>query len=316
PESGRHLARRRGGVVVTVGLASVGARRRALAYLELTKPRISLLVMVTAVPALLLAAGGFPDPLVFWGTLAGTMIAAGSAASFNHYVDRDIDALMRRTAARPLPSGVLPPHHALVVGFALALLAWGTLVLCANTLAAVIAMASIVYYAVIYSKWLKRRTPQNIVIGGAAGASAPLVAWAAVSGRVDLPAVLLAAIVFLWTPPHFWALSLYRRDDYLRANLPMLPVTHGEDETRRQILLYSLVMVTVTLAVAPLGGSGPLYVLPAAALGGLFIYYAARLRRAASTQHAVRLFRYSILYLFLLFVFLAADVAVRTLGGA
>ena len=301
---------------MSVALPSVGARRRALAYLELTKPRISLLVMVTAVPALLLAAGGFPDPVVFWGTLAGTVIAAGSAASFNHFVDRDIDRLMRRTAARPLPSGVLPPHHALVLGFALAAVAWATLVLSANMLAAVIAMASIAYYTVIYSMWLKRRTPQNIVIGGGAGASAPLIAWAAVSGRIDLTAVLLAAIVFLWTPPHFWALSLYRRDDYLRAKLPMLPVTHGEDETRRQILLYSLAMVTVTLAVAPLGGSGPLYVVPAAVLGGLFIHYAARLRRSASTPHAVRLFRYSILYLFLLFVLMAADVAVRTLSGA
>jgi len=301
---------------MSVALASVAARRRALAYLELTKPRIGLLVMVTAVPALLLAAGGFPDPTLFWGTLAGTVLAAGSAASFNHFVDRDIDAMMRRTAMRPLPSGVLPPHHALVVGFVLAALAWVTLVLCANILAAGIAMASIVYYAVIYSMWLKRRTPQNIVIGGGAGASAPLIAWAAVSGRVDLPAILLAGIIFLWTPPHFWALSLYRRDDYLRANLPMLPVTHGEDETRRQILLYSLVMVPVTLAVALLGGSGPLYSLPAAVLGGLFIYYAVRLRREATIPHAVRLFRYSILYLFLLFVLMAADVAVRTLGGA
>ena len=301
---------------MSVALASVGAKRRALAYLELTKPRIGLLVTVTAVPALLLAAGGFPDPVLFWGTLAGTVFAAGSAASFNHFVDRDIDAMMRRTAMRPLPSGVLPPHHALVVGFVLAGLAWGTLVQCANALAAGIAMASIVYYAVIYSIWLKRRTPQNIVIGGGAGASAPLIAWAAVSGRVDLPAILLAGIIFLWTPPHFWALSLYRRDDYLRANLPMLPVTHGEDETRRQILLYSLVMVPVTLAVALLGGSGPLYSVPAAVLGGFFIYYAVRLRRSRSTPHAVRLFRYSILYLFLLFVLMAADVAVRTLGVA
>ncbi len=299
---------------MSVALASVGARRRALAYLELTKPRISLLVMVTAVPALLLAAGGFPDPVLFWGTLAGTVLAAGSAASFNHYVDRDIDALMHRTAMRPLPSGLLPPHHALVVGFTLAALAWVTLVACANALAAGIAMASIVYYAVIYSLWLKRRTPQNIVIGGGAGASAPLIAWAAVSGRIELPAIVLAAIVFLWTPPHFWALSLYRRDDYLRANLPMLPVTHGEAETRRQILLYSLVLVPVTLAVAPLAGSGPTYWVPAGVLGGLFLFYAFRLWRSASTPHAVRLFRFSILYLFLLFVLMAADVVVRTFG--
>ncbi len=299
---------------MSVALESIGARRRALAYLELTKPRISMLVMVTAVPALLLAEGGFPEPLRFWGTLLGTVLASGSAASFNHYVDRDIDALMHRTAMRPLPSGVLPPHHALVVGFTLAALAWVTLVACANALAAGIAMASIVYYAVVYSLWLKRRTPQNIVIGGGAGASAPLIAWAAISGRVDLPAILLAGIVFLWTPPHFWALSLYRRDDYLRANLPMLPVTHGEAETRRQILLYSLVLVPVTLVVAPVAGSGPIYWVPAALLGGLFLFYAWRLWRSPSTPFAIRLFRYSILYLFLLFVVMAVDVAVRTIG--
>jgi protoheme IX farnesyltransferase len=298
---------------VSVALAPAGARRRVLAYLELTKPRISLLVMVTAVPALLLAAGGFPGPLRFWGTLVGTVLAAGSAASFNHYVDRDIDALMRRTRMRPLPAGVLPPRDALVVGFTLAALAWGVLSACANLLAAAIAMASIVYYAVVYSVWLKRRTPQNIVIGGGAGASAPLIAWAAVTGRIELPAVLLAAIVFLWTPPHFWALALYRRDDYLRANLPMLPVTHGEAETRRQILLYSLVLVPVTLAVAPLGGAGPTYWLPATVMGGLFIFFALSLWRSAEIPHAVRLFRYSILYLFLVFAFMAADVAVRTL---
>lgn len=299
---------------MTVALVPVGARQRALAYLELTKPRISLLVTITAVPALLLAAGGFPDPLLFWGTLVGTVLASGSAASFNHYVDRDIDGLMVRTATRPLPAGVLPPHHALVVGFGLAALSCATLILFANALAAGIAMASIVYYAVVYSIWLKRRTPQNIVIGGGAGASAPLIAWAAVSGRIDLPAVLLAGIVFLWTPPHFWALALYRRDDYARANLPMLPVTHGEPETRRQILLYSLVLVPVTLAVAPVGGAGPIYWLPAAAIGGLFLYYALRLWRTPTIPHAVRLFRYSILYLFLLFVLMAVDVAIRTSG--
>jgi len=298
---------------MSVALETLGARRRALAYLELTKPRISTLVMVTAVPALLLAQGGFPEPLRFWGTLLGTVLASGSAASFNHFVDRDIDALMQRTASRPLPSGVLPPHHALVVGFTLAALAWVTLVACANALAAGIAMASIVYYAVVYSVWLKRRTPQNIVIGGGAGASAPLIAWAAVTGRVDLPAFLLAGIVFLWTPPHFWSLSLYRRDDYLRAKLPMLPVTHGEAETRRQILLYSLVLVPVTIAVAPVAGSGPIYWVPATLLGAIFLLYAWRLWRSPSTPFAIRLFRYSILYLFLLFVLMAVDVAVRTI---
>jgi protoheme IX farnesyltransferase len=300
---------------MSVALAPVSTRRRALAYLELTKPRIVMLVMVTGVPALLMAGNGFPAPVRFWATLLGTVLAAAAAASFNHYVDRDIDALMIRTRTRPLPAGVLPPAHALGLGFLLAALAWVTLMVFANLLAAVLAMASIVYYAVIYSVWLKRRTPQNIVIGGAAGASAPLIAWAAVTGRIELPAVLLAAIVFFWTPPHFWALSLYRRDDFLRANLPMLPVTHGEEETRRQIALYSLALVPVTLALAPLGVSGPIYWVPALGLGAMFVYFAMALQRSAHIPHAVRLFRFSILYLFLLFVLMTVDAAVRMVGG-
>src|SRR5439155_7066618 len=154
--------------------------------------------------------------------------------------------LMRRTRTRPLPAGVLPPAHALWLGFILAALAWATLMLCANLLAALVAEASIVYYAVVYTMWLKRRTPQNIVIGGGAGASAPLIAWAAITGRIGVPAILLSSIVFLWTPPHFWALSLYRRDDYARAKIPMLPVTHGEPETRRQIVVYAWILVLAT----------------------------------------------------------------------
>jgi protoheme IX farnesyltransferase len=296
---------------MTVAIPNVGAARRLRAYVELTKPRISLLVVMTAVPALLLAARGFPGPRVFFGTLLGTVLAAASAASFNMYFDRDLDARMRRTAARPLPSGVLPPASALGMGFALAALAWLTLELSGNLLAALIGMASIAYYALFYTVWLKRRTPQNIVIGGAAGASAPLIAWAAVTGTLEVPAVLLFAIIFLWTPPHFWSLSLYRREDYERAALPMLPVTHGEEETRRQILLYSLALVAATLAVAPLAGLGPLYWVTAAALGGTFLWGAWRLHRERAVARAVWLFRFSILYLFVLFVSLTADAVAR-----
>jgi protoheme IX farnesyltransferase len=187
---------------------------------------------------------------VFWGAGIGIALSAAAAASFNHYFDRDIDALMKRTRTRPLPSGVLPPAAAAALGVVLAWLAYVDLVIACNALSALIAMTSVFYYAIVYTVWLKRRTPQNIVIGGAAGASAPLIGWAAVTGHVALPAVLLASIIFLWTPPHFWALSLYRREDYARAGLPMLPVTHGEAETRRQILIYSLVLVPVTLIVA------------------------------------------------------------------
>jgi protoheme IX farnesyltransferase len=297
---------------MSVALAPAGARRKALAYLDLTKPRIVTLVMITGVPALLMAGQGIPSPARFWGTLAGIILAAAAAASFNHYVDRDIDGLMRRTMLRPLPSGVLPPSHALAVGFGLGALAWITLVTFGNVLAAVIAMLSIVYYAVVYSVWLKRRTPQNIVIGGGAGASAPIIAWAAITGRVDLPAVLLAGIVFLWTPPHFWALSLYRRDDYARAGIPMLPVTHGEAETRRQIMIYTLVLVPVTIAVAPIAGLGWIYAAPAIVMGALFMFGAVRLLRAPSTPNAVWLFRYSILYLLVLFLLMTADALVAS----
>ncbi len=298
---------------MSLAMPQATARRQALAYLELTKPRIVSLVVLTGVPALLIAAHGLPPPRVFWGTLLGIVFAAASAASFNMYFDRDIDALMRRTASRPLPAGLLPPSSALGLGFVLAGLSWVTLLLAANLLAAVIALLSIFYYAIIYTVWLKRRTPQNIVIGGAAGASAPLIAWAAVSGHLSTAAVLLAAIVFLWTPPHFWALALYRREDYAHARLPMLPVTHGEPETRRQILLYTLVLVPVTLALGPLGVAGPVYWIPATLLGGCFIGYAVRLRRTATTAHAIHLFRFSIAYLFSLFLLLTVDAVVATL---
>lgn len=282
-------------------------RRIALAYLELAKPSIVLLVLLTGVPALLMASAGLPSAATFLGVTAGIALAAASAASFNHYFDRDIDALMRRTARRPLPSGTLPPSSALGMGFVLAGVAWVTLLTFGNLLAGVIGMASIAYYALFYTVWLKRRTPQNIVIGGGAGASAPLIAWAAVTGHVALPAVLLAAIVFFWTPPHFWALSLYRRDDYARAGIPMLPVTHGEAETRRQILLYTIGVVPLTLLIVPLGIAGWIYGIPALLLGAGFIGLAARLWRAPSTPHAVAVFRYSILYLFALFLCMAVD---------
>jgi len=288
-----------------------GALARAGAYVELTKPRIVMLITMTGVPALLMARRGFPDPATLWGTLAGIALAAASAASFNQYVDRDIDGLMRRTMRRPLPAGILPPSHALALGFVLAALAWIVLATFGNLLAAGLGMASIVYYAVVYTIWLKRRTPENIVIGGGAGASAPLIAWAAVTGSLGLPAVVLAAIVFLWTPPHFWALALYRRDDYQRAGIPMLPVTHGEPETRRRILLYTLVLLPVTLALAPLGVVGPVYLVPAVLLGAGFVFHAYKLIRLGTEAAAIQAFRFSILYLFLLFVALIVDAWMR-----
>ncbi|MFM7230461.1 MAG: heme o synthase [bacterium] len=289
----------------------VARRGTFAAWLELTKPRIVMLVLFTGLPALLLAAQGWPPPALLWGTIAGITLSAASAASFNHYFDRDIDALMIRTRTRPLPSGALPPSAAVVLGFVLAAAATLVLVVTANVLSAVIALVSIAYYAVFYTVWLKRRTPLNIVIGGGAGASAPLIAWAAVTGEVALPAVLLASIIFLWTPPHFWALSLYRRDDYARAGIPMLPVTDGEEETRRQILLYTLVLVGSTIVVAPLAGLGMAYVVSAVLLGVWFLVGAVRLYLTPGVPAAQGLFRFSILYLFALFLMMGVDAMVR-----
>jgi len=300
---------------VSVALAPAGARRTALALLELTKPRIASLVVLTGVPALLMAANGLPPAGVFLGAMVGTVLAAGSAACFNMYVDRDVDALMARTASRPLPAGILAPSAALALGFALGALAWGLLALTTNMLAGALALASIFYYAVVYTVWLKRRTPENIVIGGGAGASAPLIAWAAVTGTLGVPAILLSAIVFLWTPPHFWSLALYRRDDYARAGIPMLPVTHGEPETRKRILLYTLVMVPVTLLLVPFGGAGPVYFIPAALLGARFIRDAWRQWASGDSARAPALFKFSILYLFAIYCCLALDSLVRSALG-
>jgi protoheme IX farnesyltransferase len=287
--------------------ATVSRTRVLRAWLDLTKPRIVLLVLFTGLPALLLAGGAPAEPRVLVGAALGIALSAASAAAFNHYYDRDIDGLMVRTRLRPLPAGLLPPAAAAALGLGLAGGAWVVLTVFCHPLAAVLALASIFYYAVVYTVWLKRRTPLNIVIGGGAGATAPLIAWAAVTGRVELPAVLMAAVVFFWTPPHFWALSLYRRDDYERAGLPMLPVTHGEAVTRAQILLHTLVLVAVTLAVGPLAGLGPLYFGTAAMLGAWMALEAAQLYRAPSTRRAISLFRCSIVYLFLLFLVMTLD---------
>jgi heme o synthase len=300
-------------VSVATPVSGVRPARALRAWIELTKPRIVSLVLFTGLPALLLAEGRVPSPRVFWGALIGIALSAASAAAFNHYYDRDIDALMIRTRSRPLPSGVLAPAAAAGLGLALAWLSWVVLCVACNPFSALLAMTSIFYYAVVYTVWLKRRTPQNIVIGGGAGASAPIIAWAAVTGRVELPALLMAGIIFLWTPPHFWALSLYRREDYLRAGLPMLPVTHGEPVTRRHILAYSLVLAPVSIVVGPLAGLGPLYLGAATLLGAWFVLEAFRLQRSPSAARAMGLFRFSILYLFALFLVMLLDAAWRVL---
>jgi heme o synthase len=282
--------------------------RMLCAYIQLTKPRVMSLLLATTATAMVIAARGMPDLGVFLATLVGGALMSGGAGAINHYVDRDIDPLMGRTAWRPIPSGVISPGRALGFGIGLAILASVVFVAFVNVLACVLAMLGLLGYVFIYTLWLKRSTPSNIVIGGAAGAIPPLVGWAAVTNEISsLTAWYLFAIIFFWTPPHFWALSLLIRKHYERAGVPMLPVVRGEDETRRQIVLYSVVLVVLTLVLSPFGMMGGIYFAAAVVLGGLFILDAIRLWRAATPQAARRLYLYSILYLFALFAAMAVD---------
>jgi protoheme IX farnesyltransferase len=282
-------------------------RETITAYHRLTKPRIVLLLLITTVPAMLLAARGVPSPWLILATLAGGAVAAGSANSINMYLDRDIDAIMRRTRQRPLPSHAIAPERALRFGFVLGAVAFYFLAVAVNVLAAVLALSAIAFYVFVYTMWLKRTTDQNIVIGGAAGAVPALVGWAAVTGTLAWPAVVLFAIVFVWTPPHFWALAMRFSGDYAAAGVPMLPVVRGEAETRRQILLYSLVLFATTLLLVPVGHMGPLYTAAAVVLGGSFVYRALRVWRSADDARTRRLFTFSILYLAGLFAAVGVD---------
>jgi protoheme IX farnesyltransferase len=282
-------------------------RDTVTAYYRLTKPRIVLLLLITTVPAMLLAAEGFPSPWLILATLAGGALAAGSANAINMYLDRDIDAIMRRTRQRPLPAHAVTPEHALRFGFVLGAIAFYFLAVAVNVLAAVLALSAIAFYVFVYTMWLKRTTAQNIVIGGAAGAVPALVGWAAVTGGLAWPAIVLFAIVFVWTPPHFWALAMRFSGDYAAAGVPMLPVVRGENETRRQILLYSLVLFAMTLVLVPVGHMGPIYTGAAVFLGGSFVYRALLVWRNPDDARTRRLFSFSILYLAGLFGAVGAD---------
>jgi protoheme IX farnesyltransferase len=286
-------------------------RDTVTAYYRLTKPRIVLLLLITTVPAMLLAAEGIPSAWLILATLAGGAIAAGSANSINMYLDRDIDAIMRRTRQRPLPAHAITPEQALRFGFVLGAIAFYFLAVAVNVLAALLALSAIAFYVFVYTMWLKRTTAQNIVIGGAAGAVPSLVGWAAVTGTLAWPAIMLFAIVFVWTPPHFWALAMRYSGDYAAAGVPMLPVVRGEDETRRQILLYSLVLFATTLLLVPVGHMGPVYTGAAVLLGGSFVYRALQVWRSADDARTRRLFSFSILYLAGLFGAVGADALVR-----
>jgi len=282
------------------------------AYVALTKPRIIVLLLITTVPAMVLAAGAIPSLWLVAATLVGGAISAGSANAINMYLDRDIDEVMRRTRGRPLPAHAVAPDDALRFGFVLGASSFVFLAMTVNVLAAVLSLAAIAFYVFVYTMWLKRSTTQNIVIGGAAGAAPALVGWAAVTGTLAMPAWILFAIVFVWTPPHFWALAMRFQGDYAAAGVPMLPVVRGEGETRKQILLYSLALFGTTLVLVPVGPMGPLYTGAAIVLGGIFVYRALALWRTPSPVRSWGLFKYSVLYLGGLFAAVAADALVRS----
>lgn len=278
-------------------------------YYQLTKPRIILLLLITTAGGMWVAADGQVNPVLALVTLLGGAMAAGSANTINCLYDRDIDYIMERTRHRPLPSGRIQPRDALIFAIALAVISFSLLTVFANLLSACLAMSGIVFYVLIYTHWLKRHSTQNIVIGGAAGAIPPLVGWAAVTGDVGWPAWVMFAIIFLWTPPHFWALALLIRDDYAKVGVPMLPVVEGNETTAKQIFVYTLLLIPVTLLlVYPLNVMGALYGAIALYLGAVFVQKAWALMQAASdVQMARSVFKYSIFYLMLLCAGMALD---------
>jgi protoheme IX farnesyltransferase len=287
------------------------------AYVALTKPRIIELLLVTTVPAMVLAQRGVPSLALIGWTLVGGALAAGSANAINCYLDRDIDLLMARTRRRPLPAHEVDPANAVVFGVVLGVISFAVLAWFVNLLSAFLALLAIAFYVFVYTLMLKRTTPQNIVIGGAAGALPPVIGWTAVTGNIEIPALILFALVFYWTPPHFWALSLRIRRDYEAAGVPMLPVVKGIAETSRQIVLYSLVMVAISLVLWVVARMGWIYLAAAVVLGILFIRQAVVLWRQgtspeASTAQAIRLYKYSISYLALLFAAVAIDAVVAS----
>jgi protoheme IX farnesyltransferase len=274
-------------------------------YVTLTKPKVQSLLLFTTATTMYVAGTPSLGRVVL--TCLGGALSAGGAGAINHYLDRDIDALMIRTADRPVPSGRVSPRAALVYGIVLGVASFVLLATTVNVLSAVLALAGLLGYVLVYTLWLKRTTPQNIVIGGAAGAVPPLVAWAATTGGLSGSALYLFAIVFYWTPPHFWALSLLMKDDYERARVPMLPVVRGETETRRQIVLYALLLVAVTML--PFAGRlfDGIYLAAALVLGGALMWLAVRLQRRADRMSALRLYLFSLAYLALLFAAMVAD---------
>jgi protoheme IX farnesyltransferase len=276
-------------------------------YLTLCKPKVVSLIIFTAVVGMFLATPNMvPWDVLIYGII-GIGLAASSAATINHVIDYRIDSIMARTMRRPLPEGKISIVNAIIFAWFLGTISMGILAFLVNTLTAGLTALSLIGYGFIYSMFLKRATPQNIVIGGAAGAAPPVLGWTAVTGTLDPNSLLLFLIIFVWTPPHFWALAIYRRDDYAAADIPMLPVTHGVEFTRLQILLYTILLFVVTLLPYLVGMSGLFYLVGAVLLGAGFLYYAILMRFNHDDQLAMRTFSYSIIYLMLLFAFLLID---------
>jgi protoheme IX farnesyltransferase len=286
---------------------AVAARRPSVVsdYVQLTKPKVQSLLLLTTVAAMEIA--GNPSIALIVATCVGGYLSAGGAGAVNHWYDRDLDAAMARTANRPVPSGRVSPRAALTFGLALAAISVVWLAVLVNPLAAALSFSGFLGYTLVYTVWLKRRTTQNIVIGGAAGAVPPLVGWAAVTGGLDGTALYLFAIVFFWTPPHFWALALLMKDEYAAVGVPMLPVVRGERETRRQILLYSVLLYAVSQLPFCAGGFGTEYLVSSLVLGAAFIGLAVRLMQRADRRAALVLYLFSLAYLALLFVAMVAD---------
>jgi len=285
-------------------------------YVALTKPRIIELLLVTTVPTMIVAAQGFPRAWLIVATLVGGTLAAGGANAFNMVIDRDIDALMQRTKQRPLVRGVMSARSAALFAFALEVVAFAVLAIWVNVLAAWLALSATAFYVVVYTMILKRRSKQNIVIGGAAGAVPVLVGWAAVTNSLGWTPVLLFLVIFLWTPPHFWALAVRYRDDYHAANVPMMPVVASLRRTTLEILIYSVVLWALTLLIGTSAHLGWIYAISATVLGAMFSFYALRLYRharndRADVAEAMRMFHFSITYLSALFILMAVDVLVR-----
>jgi heme o synthase len=277
-------------------------------YITLTKPRIMSLLLLTGAAGAFVGAAGVPAWGAFVFTMVGLALACGGASALNHYLDRDIDKLMgARTAGRPVASGRVPAERALEFGLALSAFSFVLLDSLVNLPTALLALAGNLFYVLVYTRWLKRSTAQNIVIGGAAGAVPPLVGYAGLAGHLGWAALVMFAVVFVWTPPHFWALALMIKEHYAKAGVPMLPVTRGDEETARQIVRYTVLLIAVTLAPVGFGTFGLVYGVAAAVLGAIFAWYAIEVRRTLERTAAVRLFHYSLLYLALLFVAMAID---------